>query len=267
MDNVKRRIGPGNNAMPAGAPRISIVTVCFDAEAHIEQTIESVLVQTYPNIEHVVVDGGSTDGTSAIIERYADRIAKRVSEPDDGIADAMNKGVGMATGDFILFLHADDYLLDKDTVDRAVREIDGSHDFFLFSVQFSTPRGFELRRAHGFRWLTNFKLGHCHQGAICRRALFQEIGPFDTSYRVNMDYDHFMRAYRRGKRAKEIDFPIAVMRDTGVSSRRDWHGLKTRFDEERRVHETHCPGVAWRLLYWMYWALYLPYRRVKTLVI
>lgn len=267
MDNPNFRNEPYDKSEASGAPRVSIITVCFNAEAHIEQTIKSVIGQTYPNIEYIVVDGGSTDGTLAIIERYADRIAKRVSEADDGIADAMNKGVAMATGDFVLFLHADDYLPDKTVIARAVRQIDDKHDFFLFDVQFLTDRGPGLRPAHGFRWLTNFKLGHCHQGSICRRALFEDTGPFDTSFRINMDYEFFLRAFRLDKRSKEIPFVLAVMRDTGVSSRRDWPGLMARLAEERRVQETHCPGAAWRLAYGLYWALYLPYRRVRAVVL
>lgn len=266
MANTDLKDETYGSANAINAPRISIITICFNAEAYIEQTIKSVLGQTYRNIEYVVVDGGSTDGTLKIIERYADRISKFVSEADDGIADAMNKGVTMATGDFVLFLHADDYLPEKTAIARAVQEIDDKHDFFLFDVQFLTDRGANLRRAHGFSWLTNFKLGHCHQGSVCRRTLFTDIGPFDASFRINMDYEFFMRAFRLHKRSKEISQVLAVMRDTGVSSRQDWPGLKARFDEERRVHQTHAPGAAWRMIYGFYWALYLPYRWVRGVV-
>jgi glycosyltransferase involved in cell wall biosynthesis len=91
-------------------PKISIITVCFNAEKYIEQTIKSVLDQKNGDIEYIVIDGASTDKTLNIIRQYDSKITKWISEPDNGIADAMNKGIKLATGAYLLFLHADDYL-------------------------------------------------------------------------------------------------------------------------------------------------------------
>ena len=90
--------------------KISIITITFNSEEHLEQTIESVAAQTYPSIEYIIVDGGSTDGTLDIIKRHEEDIDRWISEPDDGIADAFNKGIALATGDFVYFLNSDDYL-------------------------------------------------------------------------------------------------------------------------------------------------------------
>ena len=99
-------------------PKISIVTVTYNCKDTVEKTIQNVLKQTYPNIEYIVIDGNSTDGTKEIIERYADRLAYWVSEPDKGIYDAMNKGIKAATGDWILFRNSGDYFFEPSTVEK-----------------------------------------------------------------------------------------------------------------------------------------------------
>ena len=97
-------------------PKVSIVTVTYNCADIVEKTICNVLKQTYPNIEYIVIDGNSTDGTREIVERYADRLAYHVSEPDKGIFDAMNKGIIAATGEWILFMNAGDFFFKPTTV-------------------------------------------------------------------------------------------------------------------------------------------------------
>ena len=98
--------------------KISIITVSYNAAKTIEQTISSVVNQTYQDIEYIIIDGGSTDGTMDIIRKYEDRIAYWISEPDKGIYDAMNKGIDVATGDYVYFLGADDRLVDANIIDK-----------------------------------------------------------------------------------------------------------------------------------------------------
>jgi glycosyltransferase involved in cell wall biosynthesis len=102
--------------------KISIITVCFNSAVTIEDAIKSILMQDYKDIEHIVVDGGSTDGTLEVLAKYQSRIAKCISEPDNGIYDAMNKGLKLATGDIIGFLNSDDFYVDK-TVIRRIAEM------------------------------------------------------------------------------------------------------------------------------------------------
>ena len=102
---------------------ISVVTVSYNAVSTIEQTILSVINQTYPNVEYIIIDGGSTDGTVDIIKKYADKIAYWVSEPDKGIYDAMNKGVVVATGEWINFMNAGDIFTDSDVIDKLLHRI------------------------------------------------------------------------------------------------------------------------------------------------
>ena len=105
-------------------PKISIITVCYNAVELIEKTIQSVLSQSYDNIEYIIIDGKSTDGTVEVIQRYAGRLAHWSSEPDGGIFDAMNKGLGLATGEWVNFMNAGDWFYDDDVVAQIVEKID-----------------------------------------------------------------------------------------------------------------------------------------------
>jgi glycosyltransferase involved in cell wall biosynthesis len=245
--------------------RITVITVCYNAERFLEQTIRSVLSQSYPAIEYIIIDGASNDGTLDIIRKYDDSIAKWISEPDQGIADAMNKGLARASGELVLFLHADDYLIDETVLARAAARMTEAYDIYAFNIHFDRSGRVKLRRPRGLDWRVNFKLGMSHQGVLCRRALFERFGDFDTSFRIDMDYEFVLRVYRQGARMKCVDMPLAVMRDTGISSRTDWPGQRERFLEERRVHRMYCTGPLMRGVYELYWLLYLPYRRIKAI--
>lgn len=122
----------GNNKL-----KISVVTVSYNAAETIEETIQSVVNQTYDNIEYIIIDGGSTDGTVDIIKRYADRLAYWVSEPDKGIYDAMNKGLRAANGHYVYFLGADDIIADENVFCRLVKAIgNDSHSIYYSNVKF-----------------------------------------------------------------------------------------------------------------------------------
>lgn len=241
--------------------KISIITITLNAERYLEQTIASVVNQTHSNREHIIVDGGSTDGTLDIIKKYESEIDNWISEPDNGIADAMNKGIDLATGDYILFLHSDDYLVNSSVLERASEYLGDRFDIFFFQVLHDINGQNQVSSNRPLRWLTNFKMGSCHQGQLCSRKLFQRIGKFDTSFKIDMDYDLILRAYRAGASCNSVNMPLAVMRLIGISSRTDWKSLRERFDEERRVHFKNCTTIWMRLLYIFYWMMYLPYRK------
>lgn len=243
-------------------PLISVITVTYNSEVYVEHAIRSVLDQTYPNVEYIIVDGASQDATLDIIHKYASQIDKWISEPDDGIADAMNKGIEMASGDYLLFLHSDDYLLNCQVLEKVAPCLNDRSEIVLFSLYHSNNGTKTLVRPRGLGWWSNFKTGVLHQSAFCSHALFEQIGVFDTSFNIGMDYDFFLRAYRSGVSAKITDFPVSVMRKTGVSSKQDWPGLKRRFKEEWKIHIKNSKSYAMTLLYIFYWILYLPYRRV-----
>ncbi len=172
--------------------RISVVTVCYNAVDTIEETILSVINQTYPNVEYIIIDGGSTDGTVDIIKKYADRIAYWVSEPDRGIYDAMNKGIVAATGDYIIFINSEDILLNIPT------------DILRFSINMDLIGVCGCIECEGKRIIApsyNFKMRFRnqipHQGMFYKRA---ELHSYDTQWKIVADYDFNLKSYlRRGK--------------------------------------------------------------------
>lgn len=253
----------GEGIVKTKAPlKISVITISLNAEDHIEQTIQSVLRQTWPPFEYIVVDGGSTDSTLSIINRYRDHIPRILSEKDDGIADAMNKGIALATGDYIVFLHADDYFKSDRSLENVREFLDETLDILACRIQFGNK--LKVYRPRGFNYWINFKTGVFHQGVLCRRSLIEKLGGFDKQFRIAVDYDFFLRAYRQGASLVKAPVILSVMRDTGISSRRDWPDLKVRFEEEHRVHKKNCPSSLIGLVYRIYWLFYPPYRRVRN---
>lgn len=246
-------------------PKISVITVCFNAEQYIEQTIQSVVNQEGCDIEHIIIDGASTDETNQIIKKYESNIAQWVSEPDKGIADAMNKGIALATGEYLMFLHADDYFQEPDAIAVATFYMDERKDIYIYDTIFMKEAGGVRRHSGAFGKRINFK-GVCHQGVLCKRDLFRKIGDFDVSFRICMDYDFFIRAYRYGATGLYVNEVLSVMRDGGVSSRLDWLSLNERFAEEKRTHSKNNTSYIMKFVYRIYWILYLPYRKVLHLV-
>ena len=247
-------------------PLISIITVCRNAEATIGQTLASVASQTFRDFEHVVVDGASTDGTVEVIRSRSTGLSFWSSEPDDGIADAMNKGIAAASGDYVLFLHADDYLAAGTSLEMAASHMAGGVDIYAFDILFQTASGKQRKKPRGASWYLYFKTGFLHQGCLCRRDLFDRIGAFDTNYSIAMDYEFFLRAVQRGASVNYVPETLSVMRDTGISSRQDWTTLRRRFAEEREIHRQLCPSAGMALVYRLYWSLYLPFRRGRSLL-
>lgn len=238
---------------------ISIITVSLNAATTIEQSIRSVLAQTFPDIEYIVMDGGSTDGTVAVVKTYEIGLSDWVSEPDSGIAEAMNKGLDRATGDYVLFLNADDYLTDDHAIERLVPELD--REIVAAPIKKRDGDGSErLVAPRGFNWWMNFKTGLHHQGTLCSRKLLTDLGGFETRYRLEMDYELFLRAYRRGTSVRILDEPFSVMRSGGISTRSDTDTLKNRLAEEKSIHYRHCHSAALKRLYALYWSVYPSYK-------
>lgn len=243
-------------------PKISIITVCFNGEQYIEQTIKSVLEQKNIALEYIIIDGGSSDTTLDIIKRYEPSIDRYISEPDKGIADAMNKGIALATGDYILFLHADDYFKDNHVVFEASTLMQGKADIYAFDILFKKENKLLRKTTKRFGVRTYFKTPVMHQGAFCKKELFEKLGGFNTWFKIALDYDFFLRAYKIGASMEIHHQVLSVMRDTGVSSKQDWASLNQRFMEEKRVHIESDSSWAMRIVYSIYWPIYLGYRKL-----
>ena len=245
-------------------PKISVITVAFNAGNTIERTITSVQAQTYPNMEHIVIDGGSTDDTISMLDRYRPHFAHCVSEPDRGIADAMNKGATAATGDYYVFLNADDSFADPSALEAALQAIATApgYDFYAFCIFFGSPDNYERRCSRSLDWRMRFKTGIFHQGVLCNASAHHKLGGFRTTLSYALDYDYFLRAYLAGMSLRPINQTLAFMSVGGMSTGRDWPSVRRRLDQEQQIHKITGQG-AWKLIYTAYWALYHPFKYVK----
>ncbi|GAB4375935.1 MAG: hypothetical protein Kow00121_22270 [Elainellaceae cyanobacterium] len=181
--------------------KVSIITVCKNAEKTIARTIEAIAAQTYPNIEYIVIDGKSEDGTAAILEQYRDQITTLVSEADSGIYAAMNKGIALATGEFIYFANADDYLFDAEVIQDLVEFVKqhpdcdcvyGDHQARFVSGDTGIYQPVPPEQM--LEEMICLGDNHLHQPtSFFRTTLFSTVGLFNESYRIASDYEWFLR--------------------------------------------------------------------------
>jgi GT2 family glycosyltransferase len=247
------------------SPLVSVVTASFNAASGLRRTVASVAGQDFASLEHVVVDGGSTDGSREFLALQGDRV-RWISEPDRGIADALNKGFALARGDYVLVLQAEDTLLAPDSLSQAARHLADGAEIVAFPILVEEARG--TRRPIGPRnlgLLSRFQMTLPHQGVLFSRRLFSDLGGFDTRFAIAMDYDLFLRARVAGARVEAATQILSVMPDSGISSRRDWASVKRRLGEFRQAQEKSLRAPADRLARALYWTLYLPYKWVRVL--
>lgn len=239
--------------MTHDAPSITVVTASYNALDGLRRTVESVATQSYSNIQHVIVDGGSSDGTVEYLASLGGG-PQWLSERDDGIADALNKGIALADGDWVIVLQADDTFLDEESLARAVRHLRSDHDIVSMQVLLTYPEGgSRIRKTRPFTVLTDLRMTNPHQGMFCRRELFNRIGLFDTSYRIALDYEFLLRAKRSGARLKPVHEITAVMPATGISTQSDWKSTRSRILEDRRLQARHAVGIFGKFAYALYW--------------
>jgi glycosyltransferase involved in cell wall biosynthesis len=199
-------------------PLVSVITVVFNGHFYVQGCLESVLRQDYPNIEHIVIDGGSTDGTLDVLRRYDDRLAFWKSEPDHGVYDAWNKGLSEARGEWICFLGVDDELLPGAVrAYMALAARNPQAEYLSSRVKWAHPSGYVLTIGGPWIW-SQFRKVMCsaHVGSMHRRSLFDLLGNYDTSYRSAADYEFLLRA-RDQLKAAYMPTTTVFMRAGGVS--------------------------------------------------
>ena len=175
-------------------PKISIITVCYNAEKDIEKTILSVINQTYENIEYIVIDGGSYDGTLSVINRYASKIDKIISEPDKGIYDAMNKGITLATGDWINFMNAGDCYVDADVLKLVSNNVVNNNcDIIYGDIIIEEEFAYYYVKAKPIEML-NTEMPFCHQTVFTKTEVIKKY-PFDLDYKILADYNQIREIY------------------------------------------------------------------------
>ena len=217
-------------------PKFSIITVTYNAEKVLEDTIQSVIFQTYRNVEYIIVDGASKDHTLEIVNKYHNRINKVISEPDKGLYDAMNKGIQLATGDYLCFLNAGDKFHDSETLQKIVHTLKGQElpdviygetaivdeeGHFLHMRRLSTP-------AH-LNW-KSFKQGMqvCHQAFFANRELaINHL--YDLQYRFSADFDWCIRIMKKAKCLHNTRLTLIDYLNEGMTTKNHKASLKERF--------------------------------------
>jgi len=198
---------------------LTVVTVCRNALGLLRPTVESVLTQRTPGVEYWIVDGASTDGTREYLETLGASGVRWVSEPDRGIADAMNKGARLATGRWVAHLHAGDRYL-PGAIDAVLAMAGNPADVLCGSILKDEERGEARYRPEPSRLPRDMTIHH--PATFTRREVFEEIGGFDERYPNAMDYDFFLRAFVRGKQFAILPGTIARMASGGQSERSLW---------------------------------------------
>ena len=216
-------------------PTFSVITVTYNAGAVLEDTIQSVIAQTYHHVEYIIIDGASKDNTLAIVNRYRDRIACVVSEPDKGLYDAMNKGIALATGDYLCFLNAGDSFHEDDTLQQIVHSL-APHDTLpgviygdtdLVDAEGHFVRKRRLSPPEVLTW-KSFRQGMlvCHQAFFARRDL---VEPYDLRYRFSADFDWCIRVMKKTQTLHNAHLVVIDYLDEGLTTANRHASLLERF--------------------------------------
>lgn len=224
--------------------KVSIITSCYNREETIRGAIESVLSQDYNNIEYIVVDGASSDGSLSVINEYHDKITKIISEPDHGMYEAINKGIRMATGDIIGLVHSDDFLYDSHIISAVVEEFKRTNADFLYGdgIYVNAANTDKVVRnwigGKYYRWKVRCGWLPLHPTCYIRRDVMMREGLYDESYKIAADTDLLVRyLYKAHLRVVYLKRKIIRMRMGGLST--DSEKRKAMWDEDIRVYTAH----------------------------
>ena len=203
--------------------KISIITVCFNSEKTIEDTIKSVELQTYPNIEYIIIDGNSKDCTNEIVAKYKDVVTVHVSESDNGLYDAMNKGIHLATGDILGILNSDDVLANSNTIKNIVDSL-GENDGVYGDVGFYAEDSFSAKKRHySSKGFTKEKFSRgmmpAHPSFYVKKDCYEKAGSYRTDFKIASDFDMVLRIFSLPNTSfTYFEDEIVKMRLGGVST-------------------------------------------------
>jgi len=215
-------------------PKFTVITVTYNAAPVLEDTIQSVISQTYHHIEYLIIDGASKDGTLDVVKRYEGHITRVVSEPDGGLYDAMNKAIALATGDYLCFLNAGDSFHEDDTLQQIVHSLQGTElpDVIYGETALVDAKGhfLRMRRLAAPEVLTwkSFQQGMlvCHQAFFAKRTL---VEPYDLRYRFSADFDWCIRVMKKAHVLHNSHLTIIDYLDEGMTTQNRRASLKERF--------------------------------------
>ena len=234
--------------------KVSIITVVWNNKETIRDAINSVLDQTYKNIEYIVIDGASTDGTFEIIQNYSDKVAKIVSESDNGIYDGLNKGISLATGDVIAFLHSDDVYANETVISDIVNCFDnntqGVYGDLVYTDKIDVNKVFRYWKSCDFSpsllskgWMPP------HPTLFLRREVYQKYGTFDTSFKIASDYDFMLRILKDNIVVKYLPQVVYKMRVGGESNRSIKNILNKSKEDLRAMRKNEINNPFFALFY------------------
>lgn len=245
-------------------PDISVITATLNQASTLKHCLDSVARQEGVTLEHIVIDGGSADGSVQLLKKSTNTNLVWISEPDHGIADAMNKGAALAEGRWLYFLHADDVLIGSTELKLALAcEWHEDPDLIVAGIQYNGRNRYYCRPGRicqGWTAPMPFKLPYCHQGILTSSRAWRQIGLFDTEFRITMDFDWMLRAYWSRLRLIRTGIILAVFGAEGVSSSSTTDLYRARIQEENRARLKNAPNLAWNLAYRVFWLFYYPFR-------
>lgn len=240
-------------SVPRQSLKISVITAVYNNRNTIAEAVESILAQTHPSVELVVVDGGSTDGTVELLAQFGDRVTVMVSETDDGIYDALNKGIALASGDVVGFLHSDDVFADTEVLTRVasaladtrVEAVYGDLEYVKRSdvskvVRYWSAGRYSLQQVRA-GWMPP------HPTFYARRDVYQRLGGFDLSMRIAADYDCMLRFFQAGLAVAYIPQVQVRMRMGGASNRSLGNIIRKSIEDYKALRRNKVGG-AWTLL-------------------
>jgi glycosyltransferase involved in cell wall biosynthesis len=245
-----RRLAGCERALRPERPLVSIVTPVFNGEAYLAQTIRSVAEQTYDNIEYIVIDGGSTDGTVDILRDHEDSIDYWVSEKDSGISDAFNKGIFLSRGEFVGIIGADDWY-EPDAVETII-SMRQSVDFFAFGactyINDAKAKRTLLKPDKDYGKKIERYMPHLHHPTVfVRRTVYERYGLFSEDYRYAMDYEFLLRLHKAGCVGTPVEKNIAYCRVSGISNRMFREARREAYLISRKYGQSFLRAISYYL--------------------
>jgi glycosyltransferase involved in cell wall biosynthesis len=204
--------------------KVSIITVCFNSEKTIDDTLRSIESQTFPDIEYIIIDGLSKDKTNEIVHKYSDIVSIHVSEKDSGLYDAMNKGISLASGDIVGILNSDDVLADESVIEKIVAGfddvgVDAVYSDLIYVSEHNINKPTRLYSSKVFsKRMIKFGIMLPHPTFYVRKTCYEELGLYKTTYRVAADFELLARFMSKGIKAIRLPFISVKMREGGISS-------------------------------------------------